>query len=192
MKEQENYWTQRYEEGNTGWNIGYASPQLIAAAEKFPKDARILIPGAGNAYEAEELWNKGFKNLFVCDISKPPLDHLKERCPDFPEEQLLYGDFFALEETFDLVLEQTFFCAINPNLREAYVKKMHAILSPNGTLTGLLFDFPLTETGPPFGGSEVEYRERFAPLFEINILEKSTLSIQPRLGKEFYFELVKK
>ena len=188
----EEYWTKRYNEGQTGWDIGYASPQLIAAAEKHPKDTRILIPGAGNAYEAEALWKLGYKNTHVVDISKAPLDNLAQRVPDMPASQLIHSNFFELKGEFDVILEQTFYCALPPAMRDDYVRQMASLLPSGGMLTGLLFDFPLTEQGPPFGGDREEYKMRFSSLFEIIILETAPLSIEPRQGKEFYFELVKK
>jgi len=69
----EDYWSERYQEGQTGWDIGYASPQLIDFATTFPKDARILIPGAGKAYEAEALWKMGYVNVYVVDLTTEPL-----------------------------------------------------------------------------------------------------------------------
>lgn len=39
-----------------------------------------------------------------------------------------------------VLMEQTFFCAINPSLRKDYVAKMHELLAPNGKLVGVLFD----------------------------------------------------
>ena len=36
-----------------------------------------------NAYEAEYLFNQGFKNVFVMDISALPLRNFKERNPNF-------------------------------------------------------------------------------------------------------------
>lgn len=188
----EHYWTQRYDEGKTGWDIGYPSPQLIAAAKKHPKEVRILIPGAGNAYEAEALWVMGYENIHVVDISKAPLDNLAKRVPGIPKAQLIHSDFFALEGTFDVILEQTFYCALPPAKRDDYVQHMASLLPQGGILTGLLFDFPLTEQGPPFGGDRAEYEARFKNQFDIRILETAPLSIEPRQGKEFYFEMVKK
>lgn len=186
------YWSNRYQEGRTGWDIGYPSPQLIAIASQFPKSTRILIPGAGNAYEAEELWKSGYVNTFVIDLALEPLKSLKQRVPEFPQAQLLHGNFFDLDQPFDLILEQTFFCALDPTLRSAYIAKMAELLSEGGTLGGLLFNHPLTEVGPPFGGSEEEYSELFAQEFDIVNLEPSLLSIKPREGKEFFFQLRKK
>lgn len=187
-----NYWSNRYQEGRTGWDIGYASPQLLDLALQFPKSSRILIPGAGNAYEAEELWNRGYHNTCVVDLAKEPLTSFKQRVPSFPDHQLIQANFFDIDLTFDLILEQTFFCALDPLLREAYVLKMGAILESNGTLGGLLFNHPLTKDGPPFGGSKEEYTNLFKGQFDIIHLAPSELSIKPRAGKEFFFQLRKK
>lgn len=115
-----------------------------------------------------------------------------ERVNGFPEDQLLHQDFFELQGSYDLVLEQTFFCALDPSLREDYMSQMSRLLVRGGVLSGLLFNFPLTEDGPPFGGSEQEYRERFEPYFRLNALRESVLSIPPRAGREVYFEAIKK
>ena len=188
----EDYWSERYQEGQTGWDIGYASPQLIDFATTFPKDARILIPGAGNAYEAEALWKMGYVNVYVADLTTEPLQALQNRVPDFPSSQLIHNNFFEVEDQFDLILEQTFFCALDPSLRSDYASHMFKILAPGGKLGGLLFNFPLMETGPPFGGSEAEYRALFEQKFTLLNLHTSTQSIEPRNGKEFFFELEKK
>ncbi len=186
------YWQERWEQGNTGWDMGKASPALIAYCEQLTnKDIRILIPGAGNGYEADWLWHNGFHNVTVVDWSPKALEGIATRNPEFPKERLIASDFFALEGQFDLVLEQTFFCAIDPAKRPAYVMKMFALLVPGGTLAGLLFDFPL-ESGPPFGGSEEEYTESFQWLFEIKKMERCYNSIPPREGRELFFILKKR
>lgn len=182
------YWENRYAKDETGWNIGYASTPIDKYISQLQdKSIKILIPGAGNSFEAESLWNKGFSNTFVLDIAKQPLENLRNRVKDFPDEQLLHHDFFDLNNKFDLIIEQTFFCALNPNLREQYVEKMFQLLNPKGKLAGLLFDFPLTESGPPFGGSLKEYESIFSKYFKINTLERATNSIKERQGKELFF-----
>ncbi len=186
------YWSERYQLANTPWDMGSASPPLTGFLQQLAdRDQKILIPGAGNAYEAEWLWKNGFKNTWVIDLSQAPLDNLKQRVPDFPSSQLLHGDFFELNQQFDLVVEQTFFCALPPAKRSDYVKKMAAIIRPGGQLFGVLFDFPLTEQGPPFGGSKAEYRSLFEPHFKIQRLEQCYNSIVPRSGNEVFFRLIK-
>ena len=78
------------------------------------------------------------------------------------------------------------------SLRIDYVKKMHYLLKPKGKIIGLLFDFQLTEVGPPFGGTLDEYKNLFKSQFEIKVLEKAYNSIKPRLGSELFFIFEKK
>jgi len=188
-----NYWEERYANNEIGWNIGYPSTPLKEYIDQLKdKTLKILIPGAGNSFEAEYLWELGFKNVYIVDFAKQPLNNFKHRVPDFPNDQLLHIDFFELNGHFDLILEQTFFCALKPHLRKSYVKKMHELLKPNGKLVGLLFDFELTDSGPPFGGSLTEYNILFEEHFKIKISEKSINSIKQRQGKELFFIFEKK
>jgi len=99
--------------------------------------------------------------------------------------------FFEHEGNYDLILEQTFFCALDPELREKYVEKVTALLNPRAKIAGVLFQFPLTEVGPPFGGSKEEYRTLFQNQFEIKTLETANNSIKPRLGNELFLSLSK-
>lgn len=187
------YWEHRYLKEDIGWNIGYpATPLKIYIDQLKNKSLKILIPGAGNGYEAEYLWNNGFKNVFVLDFAKHPLENLKIRVSDFPDRQLLNIDFFELNVTFDLILEQTFFCAIHPNLRKSYVDKVNYLLKPNGKLVGLLFDFEISKPGPPFGGHISDYQDLFKAHFNIKILELSINSIKQREDKELFFIFEKK
>ena len=66
--------------------------------------------------------------------------------------------FFDVDGTFDLIIEQTFFCAISKKLRPVYAKKVHSLLSKNGKLVGLLFNAPMYEDHPPFGGTKDEHK----------------------------------
>lgn len=186
------YWEERYDSKLTGWDMGMVSPPLKAYFDQLKdRSLKILIPGAGNAYEAEYLFTNGFRNIYVLDIAKQPLQNLKSRVPDFPEQQLIHQNFFDHSDAFDLIIEQTFFCALPPELRDHYVAKMHELLKGDGKLAGVLFDFPLTEKGPPFGGSKEEYQRRFKTLFNIHILDKSFNSHPSRAGKELFFKLIK-
>ena len=186
------YWESKYATHQTGWDLGSISPPLQSYFDQLKdKSIKILIPGAGNSYEAEYLFNMGFKNVFVLDIAHQPLLNLKSRIPEFPDHQLVQKDFFEFKDQFDLIVEQTFFCALPPELRDEYVRKMYELLKLNSSLAGVLFDFPLTEKGPPFGGSREEYQKRFESLFTINTLEKSYNSHPSRAGKELFFKLTK-
>lgn len=184
------YWSKRYEELSTGWDIGYPSTPLKEYIDQLEdKTLRILIPGAGNAYEAEYLHAKGFKNIFVLDISQLPLKALKKRVPDFPDEQLIEGDFFEHSGQYDLILEQTFFCSFLPSSenRSSYAKKIYELLKPNGKLVGLWFKHALSPEGNrPFGGSKEEYLSYFESYFLVKAFEDCYNSIAPRMGNELF------
>jgi thiopurine S-methyltransferase len=152
---------------------------------------RILIPGCGHGHEAEYIWLKGFKNVFVIDIAPLALKAFSERLPDFPKEQLICGDFFQHEGLYDLILEQTFFCALDPALRMSYAASMHRMLRPGGRLVGVMFGVPMNADRPPFGGSKEEYLGYFAPLFKVEQMEPCANSITPRAGSELWVELRK-
>jgi SAM-dependent methyltransferase len=184
------YWETRWENGETGWDIGHASPALTDYVEQIEdKNIRILIPGCGNAYEAESIFKMGFKNVYVIDIAKGAVSKFRQRFPEFPQDQIILGDFFNLDQTFDLILEQTFFCALNPSLRRDYALKMKELIVPGGRLAGLLFDDPLFQDHPPFGGNKQEYLPYFSDLFEIEVFERAYNSIKPREGRELFFKL---
>ncbi len=189
----ENYWTQRYQLGNTGWDTGSITPPLkIYFDQLYDKNIKILIPGSGNSYEAAYLFEQGFSQVHIVDISKHPLEKFQQQYPDFPPEQMLHQNFFTLDSTFDLIIEQTFFCALNPDLRPDYAKKMYELLKPSGRLVGLLFDAPLYQDHPPFGGNLQEYRQYFKPYFYFHTFESAYNSISPRLGNELFINLKRK
>lgn len=192
----EKFWTDRYKEGKTGWDIGYPSQPLVAYIDQLDKkDLKILIPGAGNAYEAEYLINQGFQNVYVLDISKAPLQSLKERVPSFPDHQLLQEDFFEHTGQYDLIFEQTFFCSFEPTKenRAKYGQTMAQLLKPGGKLVGLWFNIPLTpESKRPFGGTKEEYLSYLTPYFDVLTFESCHNSIKPRMGTELFGMFCKK
>lgn len=186
------YWKQRYEKGETGWDVGFATPPLTQYADQLEdRKLRILIPGCGNAYEGEYLMRNGFTNTFIVDLVAEVLEGVQRRFPDFPESRLIHGDFFALKDCYDLILEQTFFCALKPNLRPDYVKQVNQLLKPGGRLVGVLFNREFSQEGPPFGGSEAEYRQLFSNHFEIHTLKTCYNSIKPRQGTELFINFRK-
>jgi len=187
------FWEDKYSQNNTGWDLGSVSPPLMAYIDQLKdKDLSILIPGAGHAYEAEYLFQQGFTHVDVADLASQPLQNIQKRVPGFPSGQLIQADFFDLEKPYDLIFEQTFFCALDPVLRPAYAKKIHELLKPEGKLVGLLFDFPLRYDGPPFGGSKEECLPYFEPYFHLKTFERCYNSIPPRMGNELFIIFEKK
>jgi len=185
------YWSQRYQEGLTGWDLkGISTPIKEYVDQLRDENIKILIPGCGYGYEGEYLFRSGFKHVHLLDFSPEPLIEFKKRLVDFPEEQLHVGDFFQHDGKYDLIIEQTFFCALDPSLRHAYALKMAELLKPRGKLVGVLFNREF-EGGPPFGGTEEEYLTYFRDYFSEISMEPCYNSIEPRKGTESFMILIR-
>ncbi len=188
------FWDDRWKNKETGWDIKSVSPPLKQYIDTVEdKNAAILIPGCGNAYEAEYLLENGFTNITVIDLSPTLIQNLLEKNKKYAGRQLtvICGDFFRHSGKYDLILEQTFFCALLPSQRKNYVEKIHSLLDTGGKLAGLLFDKQF-ESGPPFGGSKEEYLHLFQDTFEVKEMEPCTTSIAPRMGTELFFIVKRK
>lgn len=187
------YWDAQWTAGKTGWDIGYASPAITTYMAQYPdKNAAILIPGCGNAYEAAYLAANGFTDITLIDIAPAAAGRLKEKFAGMEQIQVICGDFFAHEGRYDLIIEQTFFCALPPAMRGNYAAKTASLLKENGRITGLLFNRRFEQAGPPFGGDTEEYRQLFMPYYRIKEMSTCYNSIPPRADTEVFIQFVKK
>lgn len=188
------YWNERYQQQQTGWDVGEISTPLKVYFDQLTdKSISILIPGCGNAYEAEYLLQRGFSNVTLVDIAPAATAVVEEKLKQYLNKglRIITGDFFDVENTFDLIIEQTFFCALHPTMRQAYVDQMFSLLNSKGKLVGLLFDRAFVG-GPPFSGSKAEYEQLFSTYFNIHTMETAYNSIAPRAGTELFVLMTKK
>ena len=183
----ETFWNNQYEANTTGWDLGEVSPPLKAYIDQLTdKNKRILIPGCGNSYEADYLLQQGFTHITVIDIAPILVTRLQEKYQGNANIKIIQGDFFEHTGEYDLILEQTFFCALDPSLRENYVAKMHQLLAPGGKLVGILFNREFEQQGPPFGGSLPVYKLLFDKYFKPVIFESCHNSFSKRKGTELF------
>lgn len=186
------YWDNRYINNETGWDMREVSPPLKGYIDSLEnKDLKILIPGCGNAYEAEYLLEKGFENVTLIDFSKVVTQRLKDKYND-KAISIINANFFDLQGKYDLILEQTFFCALDPSLREKYVEKCYSLLNDGGKIAGVLFNKKFAPAEPPFIATDDEYRKLFEPFFTFLKFDNCYNSIAPRMGYELFFEFEKK
>ena len=188
-----NYWSLQYDNNLTQWDLGEVSPPIKEYINQLNnKDLRILIPGCGNTYEAEYLLQQGFTNITVLDYAPALVAKLKLKFINNPAIKIIEGDFFKHTGSYDLVLEQTFFCAIEPVLRLSYLSKMKSILAPGGKIAGVLFGKEFDKAGPPFGGIKEQYVSLFQNEFFIKIMEPCYNSHSKRQGSELFIILEKR
>mgnify|MGYP000564838520 CR=1 FL=1 len=186
------YWDKQYTSNTTGWDLGKVSPPIKEYIDTLEdKNTSILIPGCGNTYEAEYLLEKGFTNVTVIDIAPTLVKRLQEKFKSNPNIKIILGDFLEHQGQYDLIIEQTFFCALSPELRQKYVLKMHQLLKEKGKLVGLLFNKTF-EGGPPFGGSKTEYELLFKQYFDFIKMDLCQNSIKPRTNSELFIDFRKK
>lgn len=183
------YWEARWKAGRTQWDVGEAIPPITHYFKTVKAlDAAILIPGCGSAYEAQYLLEQGFKHITIIEIAADKVQELQQRFEHTPV-QVVYGDFFNHEGAYDYIIEQTFFCALDPFLRPLYAEKMASLLKPEGKLIGVLFDRNFDKDEPPFGGNMEEYLDLFGPIFSQIKIEKCYNSIPARQGSELFIKL---
>lgn len=186
------YWNNQYKSKEIGWDLQQVSPPLKAYFDQLKnKNIAILIAGCGNAYEAEYLYSLGFENITLVDIAEDLVLQLKAKFKN-TTIKVIHQDIFGYEGKYDLIIEQTLFCAIDPILRKNYASKMYELLSKEGKLVGLLFDREFEKQGPPFGGCKCQYEPFFSPFFEFKTFEKCYNSIESRKDQELFINFNKK
>jgi cyclopropane fatty-acyl-phospholipid synthase-like methyltransferase len=156
---------------------------------------KTLVPGCGCGHEVIFLAENGFEVTGI-DYSPGAVSHLKSSIQERKLNcNVLHQDFFELDSShngaYDLMIEQTFFCAISPGQRTAYVSTVARALKQGGMLAGLFYHTG-EEGGPPFNTTREDILKYFSGSFEIRQLSKAKDSAEQRKDKEWLAILVKK
>ena len=189
-------WQKHYDDNELSWDLGeVANPFVRMWEDKAITPGTLIVPGCGQGHEVIYFAERGFQVTGV-DFSPGAVKLLRESLGSKQlSAQVLHRNFFELEDAhdqaYDAVLEQTFFCAIHPDQREAYVDTVSRILKPNGMLLGLFYQTG-EDGGPPFNTTESDIRNHFSEAFDIERLEKCLFSNEKRKDKEWLAVLRKK
>jgi methyl halide transferase len=189
-------WQRHYDEDDLGWDLGQVAPpfaNLFESKTIFP--GKTLVPGCGRGHEVIFLAENGFEVTAV-DFSLGAINHLKTTVQERKLKcEILHMNFFEMDtvhnEAFDLVIEQTFFCAISPEQRTSYVSTVARALKQSGMLVGLFYHTK-DEGGPPFNTTREDIVKHFSDSFEILQLKKAEDSAEQRKNKEWLVILIKK
>ena len=182
-------WQGHYESDDLGWDLGQVAPPFVKLwkEEKLPV-GKALVPGCGRGHEVIFLAENGFE-VTAIDFSEGAITYLERALEKRSlKGRVLHQNFFCLDKShdgvYDLVLEQTFFCAIAPRQRQDYVRNVTRILKPGGMLVGLFYNTD-KEGGPPYNTTREDIAVNFAKNFKILELDKTTLSAEQRKDKEW-------
>ena len=185
------YWSQRYQEANTPWDLAGPTPELARRLDRLPLLAmqtspqesataresprptpavppQVLIPGCGTGYDGVLLAQAGHR-VTAIDFAPEAIARCQQLAEaagvgDCVEPHVL--DLFELppswDQRFDWIWEYTCYCAIPPQRRDDYAAVAARVLKPGGVLCGLFFPTDGRPGGPPFAVDLGETVERFA------------------------------
>ncbi len=181
-------WQNHYDSADLGWDLGEVAPPFIRLCqENILQPGKTIVPGCGQGHEVLYFAQQGWDMTGV-DYSPGAVDLLMKALKEKElEAQVLLQDFFTLDEThsgvYDTLLEQTFFCAIQPKDRRDYVETAHRILKPGGSIMGLFYETG-EPGGPPFNTTKQDIQEHFLEKFSLVRLERCDHSAEQRKDKE--------
>jgi SAM-dependent methyltransferase len=178
-------WDQRFIDQDTPWDLGEVSPTLAGLEKSLElvPGSSAFIPGCGAGWDALHFARLGHK-VSVVDWSNIALEDLRVLCRrEELDMEVLCSNFFEVPKswywTFDVWLEHTFFCAVNPKDWELYVQMSLNLLKAKSHFIACFFvaedpqkpppigSMEADPTNPPFFVTEKRVRELFEPHFEI-------------------------
>ncbi len=131
------FWQERFEKNEIGWDRGAASPQLIGWIESGAlQPCRIAVPGCGTGWEVAELARRGF-DVTGIDYVAGAVERTRARLDaQGLKAEVLQADVLQYQPAtpFDAVYEQTCLCAIHPEHWLEYAQQLQQWLKPGGSL----------------------------------------------------------
>lgn len=187
-------WQKLYEEKNTPWDRGEASPALIDWLGSHRMPGTILVPGCGPGNDLIALATSGAVRVVGLDIAAGAIAIAADKTRGINGVSLVTGDLFTLNDGslrwgFDWVFEHTCFCAIEPSRRWDYVRSVAGALRPGGHLLAVFYLEPWDQDedqnqGPPFRSDLHELDALFGSEFDLLYSAIPTSSFLGREGKE--------
>ncbi|CAN0231737.1 unnamed protein product [Ectocarpus sp. 4 AP-2014] len=159
----EGHWSGGISKGDR-WDTGVVSPALQKLLDEgVLPTGRALVPGCGRGYDSIAFGKSGYDSIGL-DLSPTGVEQAKALLAEEKEEDISgkvefrSGDFFKFspeqEGKFDVILDYTFLCALDPAARDDWADHMVSLLSPEGELVTIIFPIVEKEGGPPFAVSE--------------------------------------
>ncbi|AGY60676.1 methyltransferase domain-containing protein [Gloeobacter kilaueensis] len=188
------YWESRYRQHQDRWDLGRPAPsfEYLLATPQAPPPGTVVVPGCGRGYDALLFASRGYK-VYGFDFAADAIaDATRSALRSGISVTFVQEDLFKLprelDSLFDLVIEHTCFCAIDPSRRPEYVQIVHRLLRPGAELIAIFFAHP-RPGGPPFRTDPDEIERLFGGYFAIEQLEPAPVSVPERQGEELFARL---
>jgi SAM-dependent methyltransferase len=179
-------WEDHYRRKDTPWEKGEPSPGLVDYLKTEPVRGRVLVPGCGFGHDVRALAATADEVVGI-DVAASAVAGARSM-PAVGGERYELANLFSLpkslRENFDCVWEHTCFCAIDREMRGAYVEAVAGALKPDGHLLAIFYLDPGNDNpdeGPPFGVSIAELDSFFQGRFT---LEREWLPERAYPGRE--------
>jgi trans-aconitate methyltransferase len=154
------FWQQRFENNEIGWDRGSPNPQLSAWLDSGElQPCRIAVPGCGSGWEVAELAGRGF-DVTGIDYTAAAVEKTQALLlAQGLSAQVIQADVltFQPKQKFDAIYEQTCLCAIHPEHWLDYAQQLRHWLRPQGSLWVLYMQMIRTAAseegvihGPPY------------------------------------------
>lgn len=183
-------WEKCWEQGLTPWDLRQSTPIILHLHQTGSLPiGRALIPGCGSGHDVVAIAcpERFVVGLDISDNAIMKAKELSSSSPNANHFTFLRADYFNWHPTelFDLIFDYTFFCAIEPDMRPAWARRIQDLLKPDGELITLMFPISDHVGGPPFKVSISDYEEVLHPMgFKAISIVDNELAIGPRKGRE--------
>jgi SAM-dependent methyltransferase len=166
----QDYWEERYQTEDMPWEKGAPAPGLVDFLTTHPGLPRgeVCVPGCGTGHDVRAWAGSGF-HVTGIDIAPSAIHLSRARTAAAGLKAEFHpGDFLRMQapRLFDWVFEHTLFCAIDPSMRDDYVRAVVGWLKPGGSFLSVNYLIPGGD-GPPHGTTRDEQIERFSPHLDL-------------------------
>ncbi|KAI5070144.1 hypothetical protein GOP47_0014487 [Adiantum capillus-veneris] len=191
-----NSWEQCWVEDVTPWDLGKVTPVVADLVERNNLPVgRALVPGCGSGYDVVALASRA-RHVIGLDISATAVEHAQKIWAGTKSinVEFVCWDFFNYMPgaPFDLILDYTFFCALQPSMRPLWGSKIADLLSSEGELITIMFPMDSFEGGPPYAVSLAAYENALHPqglrctFFQENALAVGKRKIGPSVCSQLW------
>ena len=173
-------WTDR----NLFWEMHRAPPETVRLVKEkvtLRDDVtagRGLVPGMGSGHDAFVLAGiPRMKTVVGLDLSPLAVTAaqqlLETQAVANVQVEFMVADFFqhAPEIKYDVILDHTFLCAIEPSRREEWASKISSLLVEGGILITYMFPLGSHQGGPPFALSVDTYLRLLSSTFDLEYIK---------------------